>query len=55
MNQTLFTYEFSAVLKYQPRRNLRFKTQIIMDIVLKTHYNYVNLYLKTINGTFKLR
>ena len=35
MNPNVLPYEFWAVLKYQPRRNLRFKNQIIMDILLK--------------------
>ena len=35
MNPDVFPYEFWAVLRYQPRRNLRFKNKIIMDTLLK--------------------
>ena len=35
MNPNVFPYEFWAVLRFQPRRNLRFKNQIIIDILLK--------------------
>ena len=35
MNPNVFPHKFSAVLKYQLCKNLRFKNQIIMEILLK--------------------